>query len=138
MKTSASQTSFRRAFQVILLTLVAVVCFANAGVPEAEHQKIEALLQGVKSSNVTFIRNGNEYTAEEAHQHLRKKLKSAQNSWFAPPKEEWTAKLFIEKVASRSSLSGKPYRVRFKDGKVIEARVWLTEMLREIESDAKR
>jgi hypothetical protein len=125
---------FRCSFRVFFGTLLALACSANAR-ERSELQKIDALLDSVKSSDVTFIRNGNEYTAKEAHDHLRKKLKAAQNSWFAPPREEWTARLFIEKVASRSSISGRPYRVRFQDGKVIEARGWLMGMLREIEPD---
>jgi hypothetical protein len=99
-----------------------------------ELQKTEALLEVVKSSDVIFIRNGTEYTAKEAYEHLKKKLKAAQKSWFAPPREKWTAQLFIEKVASRSSLTRKPYLIRSKDGKVIEARVWLLEKLRVIEA----
>ena len=117
-----------------LSIILLVTGLAIAGGSVSELQKIEALLELVKSSDVTFIRNGSEYTAKEADEHLRKKLKSARNSWFAPPKDQWTARLFIDKVASRSSISGRPYRVRFKDGKVIESRVWMMEMLREIES----
>lgn len=37
------------------------------------------------------------------------KLKWVMNSWFAPDREEWTAEMFIEKLAPRSSLSGMPY-----------------------------
>ena len=122
------------AFRIILSILLAITCFAYGSGSPSELQKIDALLKSVKSSDVTFIRNGTDYTAEEAYEHLRRKLNSAQNSWFAPPKEEWTARLLIEKIASRSSISRKPYLVRFKDGRTIEAHVWLTEMLREIES----
>jgi hypothetical protein len=121
-------------FRLFFLILLAVAAFAHAGASTPELRKIDALLDSVKSSGVTFIRNGNEYTSKEAHEHLRKKLKSARNSWFAPPEEEWTARMFIEKVASRSSISGKPYRVRLGNGKVVETRAWLSEMLREIES----
>jgi hypothetical protein len=128
------QLRFFPAFsQILLVAFLATVGYAYAGAPTAELRKIDALLDSVKASEVTFIRNGNEYTAKEAHDHLRKKLKSARNSWFAPPEEEWTARMFIEKIASRSSISGRPYRVRFKDGKVIEARAWLTEMLHGME-----
>ncbi|MCD6023933.1 MAG: hypothetical protein K0Q91_849 [Fibrobacteria bacterium] len=123
-----------RFFRLFFLILLAVAALAHAGASTPELRKIDALLDSVKSSGVTFIRNGNEYTAKEAHDHLRKKLKSARNSWFAPPEEEWTARMFIEKVASRSSISGKPYRVRLGNGKVVETRAWLSGMLREIES----
>jgi hypothetical protein len=129
-------TFSRYSFKIFLSIMSVVTCLAAANGSPSELQKIDALLKSVKSSNVTFIRNGTDYTAEEAHEHLRRKLKSAQNSWFAPPKEEWTAKLFIEKIGSHSSLSKKPYLVRFKDGKVLEARVWLTETLRKLESGA--
>src|SRR6186997_2268610 len=101
----------------ILPILLLMFGFTQAGGSATELQKINALLDAVKSSEVIFIRNGSEYTAPEAYEHLRTKMKAAQNSWFTPPKEQWTARLFIEKVASRSTISGKPYRVRFKDGK---------------------
>lgn len=99
-----------------------------------EQQKIEALLQVVKVSDVTFIRNGKEYPATEAYEHLKMKLRKAQGSWFAPSKDKWTALLFIEKVASKSSLSGDPYLIRTKDGKTVEAKGWLEGKLHELEA----
>lgn len=66
----------------------------------SEHKKIDVLLEVSKMSEVTSIRNGDERTSQEAYKHLQRKLKAAQRSWFSPPKEEWTATLFIEKVAS--------------------------------------
>lgn len=110
--------------------LIALPVFAKDSLSEA--QKIEALLQAVKVSDVTFIRNGKDYPALEAYEHLQMKLKKAQGSWFAPKKDKWTASLFIEKVASRSSMSGDPYLIRSKDGRTVEAKVWLQEKLREM------
>lgn len=118
-------------FAFVLLMLVSWSGFANQS--EIEQKKIEALLEAIRASDVTFIRNGKEHTSEKAFKHLQRKLKSAQRSWFAPPKKEWTAKLFIEKVASGSSLSGKPYLVRTKEGKTAEAQLWLLERLKELE-----
>lgn len=101
---------------------------------KTELQIIDALLETVRVSGVVFIRNGKEYTSQEAYDHMREKLKNAQNSWMAPPREKWTAVMFIDKVASKSSLSGKPYLVRFSDGRTIESREWLLAQLREMES----
>lgn len=122
-----------RRFLVIFVVCLLFPFTVLAKEPLTELQKIDALLEAVKTSDLTFIRNGKEYSAKEAYQHLSMKLKNAQRSWFAPPKEKWTAKLFIEKVASRSSLSGKPYLVKLKDGKTIEARIWLEARLKEME-----
>jgi hypothetical protein len=131
---TVSRPLSRFSFRILFLSLLTVAGFANARDTAMELKKIDALLDSVKSSDVTFIRNGDEYTAQEAHDHLRKKLKAGQNSWFAPPKEEWTAQMFIEKIGSRSSISRKPYQVRFKNGKTVESRVWLTGILRDIEA----
>ncbi len=98
----------------------------------SEMQKIEALLKIIKESGVTFIRNGSEHTAQRAFEHLSGKLKSAQSSWFGPSKDEWTAKMFIEELASKSSFSGKPYMIKLKDGKIISSATWLKDKLKEI------
>jgi hypothetical protein len=101
-------------------------------IPEA--RKIESLLSNVEKLEAVFIRNGKEYPPKEAADHLRSKLKAAQNSIFAPSKDKWTAKLFIEKVASKSSSSGKPYQIKFADGKIVNAGEWLTQKLKDIEA----
>lgn len=119
---------------LILALFLALPVLASGNKTSTELQKIETLLESVKNSNLTFIRNGKEYSAQEGHKHLEMKLKKARNSWFAPPQDKWTASMFIEKVASKSSLSGKPYKVRTKDGKTLNAENWLKEKLNEIES----
>ena len=98
-----------------------------------EQQKIAALLEVIKASDVTFIRNGSEYTGAEAYDHLKGKMKSAQNSGMAPQQEEWTAEFFIENIASRSYISKKPYLVRLKNGEVMETGTWLRDKLKGIE-----
>ncbi len=101
----------------------------------SELEKIDALLEAIRTSDVVFIRNGDEHNSLDAYKHLKRKLKSVQRSWFTPPKEKWTAELFIEKIASKSSLSGKAYLVRLKNGEIIEAKTWLTNHLKKISKD---
>ncbi|HEX5856315.1 MAG TPA: DUF5329 family protein, partial [Thermoanaerobaculia bacterium] len=70
----------------------------------------------------TFIRNGTEYDASKAVSHLKTKL------LFAGRRVQ-TARQFIVGVASRSSESGKPYEIRFPDGRQAPMEVWLLERL---------
>lgn len=102
--------------------------------PSTEEQKIEKLLKRVGKLQGSFIRNGETHTAEEAEKHLRYKLQEAKNSIFAPDPKEWTAKLFIEKIASKSFLSGTPYLIKTSDGKEYKSSDWLLAELRKIES----
>jgi hypothetical protein len=95
--------------------------------PLSEEEKIDRLIKGVADSGIVFIRNGTEHTAAQAADHLRTKRK------YAGDKIK-TAKDFIEQLATRSSLSGKPYMVRTGDGKETPAGQWLTERLRTLES----
>lgn len=73
--------------------------------------KINSLISHVESLNgATFIRNGKEYTSANAAKFLRGK-------WDANRKDVKTPEDFIAKVATKSSTTGKPYLIRFKDGK---------------------
>ena len=94
-----------------------------------EEKKINFLIQEIEKVEGTFVRNGDEHTPSEAAKHLRMKLKNALNSWFTPSKEKWTADLFIEKVASKSSLSGTTYKIKLDSGKVVTTSSWLKNKL---------
>lgn len=103
---------------------------------QQELSKIEFLLAAVEQNPHGFIRNGTQYDGAEAAAHLRMKLKRAQNWWFAPPKEKWSVELFIDKVASGSSISGKPYLVKDAQGQVHPSGEWLRQRLAEYEQGA--
>jgi hypothetical protein len=88
---------------------------ANAA---SERDKIERLIDQVGTlQNATFIRNGEEHTPAEAAEHLRRK-------WEAAGNEITTVEDFIDKIASKSSISGEAYRIRFDRGEV-DASEWL-------------
>jgi hypothetical protein len=74
-----------------------------------EKKKIMFLIGQVKTSPFRFIRNGTEYSGEEAAQHLRMKYGHALS-------QIQTAKQFILQIASRSMLSGQPYLVVTPNG----------------------
>ncbi|MDP2605122.1 MAG: DUF5329 family protein [Deltaproteobacteria bacterium] len=117
---------------LILLVLaqgLAISSFVHAqALPTAERQKIEALIKYVGDLKDTkFIRNGWSYHVSTAVRFLRGK-------WEAEDAQVKTARDFIEKVASFSGTSGKPYLIRLKDGKEIPSREFLTTELQKIES----
>jgi hypothetical protein len=94
---------------------------------ETEHEKIELLLAAIESAEGdVFIRNDVAHSAKDAAEHLRTKWQTAGN-------EIKTVDDFIDKIASKSSLSGEPYRVRLVDGEVVPASDYLRDKLREIE-----
>src|SRR3954464_5662845 len=86
-------------------------------------QTINHLITTVESSKCTFIRNGSEHTPKEAAEHMRKKYDYYK-------KEIKTPSDFINKCASKSELSGKPYMIKLPDGKTVKCRDWMDEELK--------
>src|SRR4051812_37840511 len=103
----------------LLFALVLAPLFASAQPSYTEAEKIDHLIMAVRSlKDAVFIRNGSEHTATEAADHLAMKRKRA-------GKRLKTVDDFIVGVASKSSLSGKPYMVRFKNGREYSAEMLL-------------
>jgi Family of unknown function (DUF5329) len=93
----------------------------------SEDAKIERLLDAMAkaTAGTKFIRNGAEHAPKAAADHLRSKWRSTS--------EIKSAKDFIDKIASVSSTSGKPYEVKLPDGTRTKLRDWLTERLSELQ-----
>lgn len=88
-----------------------------------EARKIHYLIEVVKTSGHIFIRNGTEYNSDEAARHLEKK-------WGRVKDKITTADDFITYIASKSSMSGEPYLIKLKDGKIVASESWLKERLK--------
>ena len=114
----------------VLVTVLAVgAVYAEA--PQTEPAKIEALIRHVESlADAKFVRNGTEYDCKTAGQFLRGKWKTQEASIK-------TAQDFIEKVASQSSTTGKPYLIKLKDGREVMSGEYLTAELKKLESTEK-
>lgn len=92
-----------------------------------EERKIKALIETVRTlKDATFIRNGDEYDCKAAAQHVERK-------WKAGRKQIRTARDFIQLAASKSSRSGEPYRIRFKNGTEQNSGAFLTAELDRLE-----
>jgi hypothetical protein len=110
---------------VLSATTTNVVFAQTATGPEK--QKIEVLIGRVGGlKDAKFIRNGSTYGVSSAVRFLRGK-------WQANDGAVKTAQDFIDKVASVSGTSSKPYLIRFNDGKEITSRDFLLAELKKIE-----
>ncbi|MCP4911983.1 MAG: DUF5329 domain-containing protein [Oligoflexia bacterium] len=128
---------FRIKFLSISITLLGLL-FTNIYGEDSnikiEEKKISFLIKSVRESKITFIRNGEEHTSERAADHLQfKYTRASKMFWFFGPKTKITAKNFIEKIASKSSTTGKAYQVRLKDGTVMTTEKWLNIKLKEFQ-----
>jgi Family of unknown function (DUF5329) len=93
--------------------------------PMTEREKIEALIKHVEGlADAKFVRNGTEYDAKTAAKFLRRK-------WDSKKDEIKTAQDFIDKAASVSSTSGKPYLIR-KNGQDTKAGEYLMNQLKKL------
>jgi hypothetical protein len=104
---------------MILLTGPIAAAFADT----AADTEIRALIQAVAESGCEFNRNGSVHSAEAAAEHLE--LKYSRGKRYAH-----SAEAFIERLASKSSWSGKPYQM-VCDGEEQPAGDWLTATLEE-------
>jgi len=118
----------RRQFVAGSLVLLATVALPVLAAPPAQEQsRIERLIRYVESQKaMKFVRNGSEYTPEDAGKFLRGKLEAMGG-------EITTARQFIKRIASRSSMSGQPYHVRLADGQTVLAENFLEDELQRIE-----
>jgi hypothetical protein len=97
---------------------------AGFGLDSQEADKIQYLIYSVEAlKGAQFIRNGKVYEAGRAGEHLRLKLKAAGD-------QIKSAEDFIRLCASRSSISGEPYRIRFSEKSTVVAEDFFRDRLK--------
>jgi hypothetical protein len=111
----------------ILLLLIVVLILSQTMCAYAqdsrEAAKIQSLIASVEAlDGATFIRNGREYDARTASNHLRLKLKNAGD-------RVRTAEDFIKFCGSKSSITGEPYLIRLANGVTVKADVFFRNKL---------
>jgi hypothetical protein len=112
---------------IILMTFM-VPCMAAAN-PDNTDLEIQHLMAYIAGAECRFIRNGKEYGPEAARKHIQKKYEYARN-WIK------TTEDFIQTVASKSSMSGKPYKIRCKEQTMLCAD-WLGAELKRFRQKAQ-
>ncbi len=103
---------------------------ASAPPPAATHE-IAQLFELLAHSQCRFYRNGTWYDATRAVAHLRRKY-----DYLRERNLVTTTESFIDRAASQSSLSGKPYRVRCDGKAAVDSRAWFTAQLQRLRDDA--
>jgi hypothetical protein len=109
-------------FSLTLALYIAPV--ARAAPPSVAENEINHLLGLIEQSGCEFFRNGTWYDAQRAQVHLRAKYDA-----LAANNQIKSAEDFIEKAASKSSMSGQPYQIRCGDGAVMSTNQWFNEAL---------
>lgn len=88
----------------VVAALLFCQMFLFSHVSWADEQEIQYLLTTLSTSECIFSRNGKQYQGPEASSHLQRKYSHVK-------KRIHTTEDFIDKVATKSSISGKKYEV---------------------------
>jgi hypothetical protein len=92
---------------------------AQAAPDQAARREIAGLIGALDGSSCRFQRNGSWHDAAEARTHLQRKY-----DYLLKKDKVDTAEQFIERAASQSSMSGKPYRIACPGQPEQTAAVW--------------
>jgi len=117
-----------RLLAVLLFVVLGSSAFA-AGL--TEQQKIDALLDRLGTSGVTFIRHDKEYDSITAEKFFSEKLKDT------TPKVT-TAKDFIVQVGTGGQKTHTPFYIKLKDGTKETSVKWFSDQLAIIEKAAAK
>jgi len=110
--------------------VISMLAFNSGHASVAKEAEIHHLLDYIENSQCTFVRNGSSHDAVNAKKHIENKynyLKSRID----------TTEDFIKYSATKSSISGKQYKVKCA-GKDYLTGQWLNEELRQYRSNALR
>lgn len=107
------------------------VALAGETTGEDLDRTIAYLLQQVARSNLIFIRNGVMHTPEEAEAHMRRKYDYFKGDIRTPED-------FIRLCATKSTLTGRPYRVKLRDGRLLRTDQWMHAALSQYRRETGR
>lgn len=82
-------------------------------------QEVSHLFATLENSDCQFNRNGDWYSSKEAASHLGKKYQYLLDRRLVNSTES-----FIEKAATKSSISGEPYLVKCNGKSLLESAAW--------------
>lgn len=108
--------------RLLLIGIIASFFVPALAAADVTEEEVEYLVTTIGESNCTFIRNGKRHSAEDAEDHLRMKYRRGKR--YAP-----TAEKFIERLASASSMSKKPYYIDCEGQEAVPSGDWLMARL---------
>lgn len=107
--------------RISLLVMILLMAASPARAAEHYDAEVQYLLDYVARSGCVFVRNGSEHDAADAADHLRLKYRRG-------GKYVGSAEHFIDRLATESSWTGKPYTVTC-DGVTHLSGEWLHQAL---------
>jgi len=112
--------------RIIILLFVLLLPAASYAADSRDimNKEIAHLLDYTQNSECRFNRNGKWYTAEKAKEHIQKKYDYLVKKGRIDSTEQ-----FIERAASKSSMSGKPYMITCDESKPVKSSVWFEKEL---------
>ena len=117
----------RSIFSAVVVAALTGLPAARADTPVKVQNEVSFLLGYITGSGCEFYRNGDWYNARKAVAHLRDKYKYLNDRNLVSTTEQ-----FIERAASESSFSGKPYQIRCSGGAAVTSQQWLSEKLADL------
>ena len=114
--------------KIIFLVIFSLSSQLLAEAPVQQQKEIRYLFSFIKDSQCKLNRNGTDYPAEEALEHIAKKYSYFKN-------EIKTTEDFIKFAATKSTLSGKYYTVNCGDNKTLKTQQWLLAELSRYRSE---
>lgn len=111
----------------LMTAALALLLVLPVSADETTDREVQHLLEFVEASGCIFMRNGSEHDAADAADHLR--LKYNRGGRYVNNADQ-----FIERLATESSWTGKPYTVTC-DGQTRPSGDWLQEALEAYRAD---
>ncbi len=116
-----SQSTILKSCLLLISFFAMLTAFAET---EDATVEIDYLLATVASSDCVFIRNGKSHSSADAVDHLQMKRRRGAR-YFSTTEE------FIERLASKSSWTGKLYMIQCHDQPAEPSSAWFTRFLSE-------
>lgn len=123
----SARQGFAMVRDVALIAIMTLSATAFAAPTSKAQREIDTLISGLGNSGCEFERNGSWHDAVAAREHLQKKYDYLRKRNLAD-----TAELFIERGASKSSMSGKAYHVRCPGKTVETSEHWFRQQLQRL------
>jgi len=121
------KTSLKQALIPLLLCIPLLYTPQSQAVPPRAEQEIAQLLDFIGTAACEFERNGSTYTPAEARSHIELKYRNTRR--YIDTTED-----FIRYAATKSSFSGRAYKIRCGDSEQATA-TWLQQALKRIRAD---
>ncbi len=102
--------------------LLALALMPAVSLADTMNEEIDYLIASVGRSGCTFVRNDRRYSGRDAREHLQSKRR--RNAQLIDSTQD-----FIEKIASESSTSGRPYLISCRGQQQQNANEWFKALL---------